>query len=845
MQVYAMKFFNFLRFGEKNNTIVFDLSEKEKEDLKHRKITLDEIYERVLKNPVKHIKEVKERGMEGLLGIVGVIDGDPDTSNGCGKSSILEGICFANYEKIVRKTANTDKVEKAGLSVVTKIDRKYPKNLQESYVEEIFENDGRVYRIKRGRTFSKNQKSNTPVLEFECINENSVDSQAGHRTSDTKEAISDVITMDYDIFVNSQMFGQNDAGKYLMGTDKTRKEMLISLLRLENVVSGCLELIRTKKNAQDKKVDSIKSNIELLEKIFCDGYVKICNKTSEGFQEEYVNAIFSHIELARIETNNQIRSLGKDIIEIDKTILDLSRSDKISKVALIKEEGAKVTKDKKQKEQEMVTHLSDWEKLKQDCLRTKIGKEDQKKTLIKKETDIANKISETKLIVEKFNKTQHEERMEIIQKAKKANPIWKEKLGKFEKERDSIVEEISKLNTLISTCKKEIDKFDKQLANCDEKETLICSECRSVVDKAHLIAKSNENVEKRDKLTQEKIISEQLKVDKEKEIKEAKDKLQKINEYLIKESQMISEINAYENGKKAIDELGEQLKQTQDWKTTITNEISDIEIKIKEYEDKLISIRSIYEKDIEALKQRINSLVEQLNNAEADAKGITAQIEDFKLKNKEATQKQTKLLEKVGYLDKEKEGYENQRVTLDEKRKILQEEAKILQRFLCLEDVFGLDGIQTMIVKKYLPLLNVYIKEFLDILSNGLMTVKMIINDKSKVDMIISGGTADTFEMLSGGEQMIVRLATDIGLALLAFSKSSQKPELICLDEIFSPLDKSHTDAVFKMLKKLQDKFNRVLIISHKTEIKEMLKTNIIIEKSAGKMGMSEIRRIE
>jgi DNA repair exonuclease SbcCD ATPase subunit len=47
------------------------------------------------------------------------------------------------------------------------------------------------------------------------------------------------------------------------------------------------------------------------------------------------------------------------------------------------------------------------------------------------------------------------------------------------------------------------------------------------------------------------------------------------------------------------------------------------------------------------------------------------------------------------------------------------------------------------------------------------------------------------------------------------------------------------------MLRKLQDKFSRVLIITHKLEIKEKLHTNIIIEKSAGKFGMSEIKRIE
>jgi DNA repair exonuclease SbcCD ATPase subunit len=121
----------------------------------------------------------------------------------------------------------------------------------------------------------------------------------------------------------------------------------------------------------------------------------------------------------------------------------------------------------------------------------------------------------------------------------------------------------------------------------------------------------------------------------------------------------------------------------------------------------------------------------------------------------------------------------------------------------------------------------------------------MFINDKLKVDMIIAGGTSETYEMLSGGEKTIVRLAVDIGLSMLAFSRTTQKPEMIALDEIFGSLDNFHTEKVFDILQKLQDKFSRILIITHKMEIQKRLKTNIIIEKKGGRMGLSEIKRIE
>jgi DNA repair exonuclease SbcCD ATPase subunit len=170
---------------------------------------------------------------------------------------------------------------------------------------------------------------------------------------------------------------------------------------------------------------------------------------------------------------------------------------------------------------------------------------------------------------------------------------------------------------------------------------------------------------------------------------------------------------------------------------------------------------------------------------------------------------------KMGFLDRDLTHHRQLEVQLEDKRKEFVNENKMLNRYLLLETVYGLDGIQTRIVKKYLPLLNVYIKEFLDILSHGTIQVKTIINERSKIDMVISGASANSYDMLSGGEKMIVRLAVDVGMALLSFSRSSQKPELICLDEVFGPLDNNHTEAVFEMLKKLQDKFSRVIIITH------------------------------
>ena len=319
-----MKLFNFLRFGESNNTIVLDLSVKEKDDLKCGNISMDQIYERVMESPIDHIKKVKARGIEGIIGVTGIVGENDERSNGVGKSSIFEGICFAFFEKISRKTVNTDKVEKAGLSVVTKIDGKIPENVKASFVEILFEENNRIYRLKRGRDFAKSQKSSTPFIEFDCINKGEIDSLSSHRTGDTKESISDVITIDYDVFIASQMFAQNDAGKFLMGTDKTKKEMLISLLKLENVVSGCLELIREKKNAQDKTINGVKSKIELYDSKFKKEFPDFVEINKE-FALSKVKIYDDEIALKTLS----VKEKEKAVSEISNKIAELSSSDKL------------------------------------------------------------------------------------------------------------------------------------------------------------------------------------------------------------------------------------------------------------------------------------------------------------------------------------------------------------------------------------------------------------------------------------------------------------------------------------------------------------------------------------
>ena len=104
-----------------------------------------------------------------------------------------------------------------------------------------------------------------------------------------------------------------------------------------------------------------------------------------------------------------------------------------------------------------------------------------------------------------------------------------------------------------------------------------------------------------------------------------------------------------------------------------------------------------------------------LSDQRQQSKVIEDQIGDLKSQKAEIAVKLDTYKEKMGsianalnHLKTDYAQYKSLKEDLDNSR-------KELSRWLILEDVHGLDGIQTRIIKKYLPLLNSYIKNYLDI----------------------------------------------------------------------------------------------------------------------------------
>lgn len=820
MQIYAIKYHYFMRFGAKNNCVVFDLFEEEKDLISKNKLTIDQVYDNFKNNPVDRINKIKQQGINSLISICGMQGNSFDSSNGTGKSTVLEGISYAIFDRIVRENVNTIKTGDAGLAVVTRINKKYIKGMTESYVEMIFETNGKIYIIKRGRKFVKTHNSSSPILELRCLSNH--DSQSSHRKGSTQESVSEIIGMEYDVFCNSVMFGQNDAGKFVSGTDKIRKEMIVSLLNLEHVVDGCLENIRDKKNLKDREIANLKSQITILND-------NLLNKQSPEVIQKTID-----------ELKIKLQSISESISVLDGKLPILVKSEKLMEVERIKQEGKKTRDDLNAKQEAIIIQTKEW----QDLIdKSELSIQENYKKII----DIDSKISQVneqikfkKDIIAKFNLNEWEDQLKEIDKKKLLKKEKESTIQKLRDKQNQLISDISGLETLYNQNITNISKLNAQLNRLGNAGKFECSECKSLVSREHIENKIKEYESKNDSKT---ITFKKEEKDKNREsINSLQKEIESIDVTIGKESDIKGKITQHSMDKDRLVEiqsnLNEQIKTKQE---LITNNEKNNEQK-KSLILKKSEIEKKHKEDIEVLKKQIQLLIEQYKNAENNAKSIKDEIcklneeKDKLIKDKSASDSLLGSLSKEIEIIKETKA---KLVSLKSQQDLCEKE---LKRLITLEDIYGLDGIQTRIVARYLPLLNVYVKEFIDVLTNGNMGIEIFINDKLKVDILLRGGNADTFSMLSGGEKVLVKLAVSIGLGLLSFTRCSSKPEIIMLDEVLGSLDNEHTGAVFRMLNVLKKKFSRVLIISHKPQINEMIERKIIIEKEVGDFGMSEIR---
>ena len=141
-----------------------------------------------------------------------------------------------------------------------------------------------------------------------------------------------------------------------------------------------------------------------------------------------------------------------------------------------------------------------------------------------------------------------------------------------------------------------------------------------------------------------------------------------------------------------------------------------------------------------------------------------------------------------------------------------------------VREILSEKGAKTRIIKKYLPIMNTLINQYLQE-----MDFFVNFNLDEEFNETIKSRFRDTFNYnnFSEGEKLRIDLALLFTWRQIAKMKNSTNTNVLILDEIFdSSLDSQGTDDFFKILKTLSKE--NVFIISHKGDILFDKFTNII-----------------
>jgi exonuclease SbcC len=159
-----------------------------------------------------------------------------------------------------------------------------------------------------------------------------------------------------------------------------------------------------------------------------------------------------------------------------------------------------------------------------------------------------------------------------------------------------------------------------------------------------------------------------------------------------------------------------------------------------------------------------------------------------------------------------------------------------------LADAFGKNGIQEMIIDAALPEIEDGANGLLDRLSGGRMRVAIETQRTGR-----TGGTISTldvnvsdelgtrpYELFSGGEKFRINFAVRIAMSQLLARRANAPLRMLAIDEGFGSQDREGCDRLVEAIKVVQDDFDRILVITHLDELKEVFPVRIEVEKRAG-----------
>ncbi|MCX7707582.1 MAG: SMC family ATPase, partial [Anaerolineae bacterium] len=157
-----------------------------------------------------------------------------------------------------------------------------------------------------------------------------------------------------------------------------------------------------------------------------------------------------------------------------------------------------------------------------------------------------------------------------------------------------------------------------------------------------------------------------------------------------------------------------------------------------------------------------------------------------------------------------------------------------------LRDAFGKKGLQAMIIESAIPEVEVEANRLLGRMSEGRMSLRLE-TQREKV----TGGVAETldiiisdelgarpYEMYSGGEAFRANLALRIAISKLLARRAGAQLQTLIIDEGFGSQDAQGRSLVVEAINSIQEDFQRILVITHIEELRDLFPARIDVVKT-------------
>jgi len=219
-----------------------------------------------------------------------------------------------------------------------------------------------------------------------------------------------------------------------------------------------------------------------------------------------------------------------------------------------------------------------------------------------------------------------------------------------------------------------------------------------------------------------------------------------------------------------------------------------------------------------------NSISEKIRDLNLEIVKIDTSVDELKKYSEKIHQELLLLEDKSASAVNISEQLKQLKTDLEDSKKELEKITEEKQYIDVLRELLNDKGAKAMIIKKYIPIMNTLINQYLQA-----MDFFVSFHLDEEFNETVKSRHRDNFDYnnFSEGEKLRIDLALVFTWRAIAKMKNSTNTNLLILDEIFdSSLDIQGTDDFFKIIKTLSKE--NIFIISHKGDILFDKFTNII-----------------